>query len=91
MLHKVCLNMKSTRSRGHRWPPEPYYTPSEVAAELNVTPRWVYELLLTGALAGYQPNGRHWRIRPAELRRYRRRPPRRRGPGKGAEPMTRRR
>ena len=53
-------------------PPEPYYTPNEAAEQVDVSPRWIYELLLTGKLAGYQPNGRHWRIRPRELRRYER-------------------
>ena len=54
-------------------PPEPYYTVNEAAAELEVTPRWIYEILLNGRLAGYQPNGRHWRIRPAALQKYRKR------------------
>ena len=58
--------------------PERYFTVSEVAAELHVSARWVYELLTIGELDGHQPNGRHWRIPPAAIRRYRKRHPKRR-------------
>ena len=59
-------------------PPSPYYTVQEAADELDVSCRWIYEILLNGKLEGYQPNGRHWRIRPAALKRYRKHHPKRR-------------
>ena len=49
-----------------------YFTPDEAAEVLNVTRRWIYELLLTGRLGGHQRKG-FWRIRPADIRRYRKR------------------
>ena len=53
-------------------PPEAYYTAPEATKELDCSLRWIYMLLDSGKLAGYQPNGRHWRIRPRDLRRYQR-------------------
>ena len=49
--------------------PEPYFTPDEIAEELDITRRWVYEMLTTGQLDGYQKGG-FWRIPPAALRRF---------------------
>ena len=50
-----------------------YFIPDEAAEELDVTRRWVYHLLDTGRIDGHQKNGRHWRITPASVRRYKRR------------------
>jgi excisionase family DNA binding protein len=43
-----------------------YYTPEEVAGELRVTRRTVYEWLRTGRLPGLRA-GRWWRIRPEDV------------------------
>jgi excisionase family DNA binding protein len=43
-----------------------YYTPEEVAEELRVTRRTVYEWLRTGRLRGLRA-GRWWRIRPEDM------------------------
>jgi excisionase family DNA binding protein len=43
-----------------------YYTPEEVAQELRVTRRTLYEWLKTGRLRGVQV-GRGWRIRPEDV------------------------
>ena len=44
-----------------------YYTPDEVAAELRVTRRTVYEWLKLGRLHGFRA-GRSWRIREEDVR-----------------------
>jgi excisionase family DNA binding protein len=46
-----------------------YYTPKEVARELRVTERTVYEWLTTGRLRGMRA-GTRWRIRPEELEAF---------------------
>ncbi len=51
---------------------EAYFTPEEVAEDLGLSRRWVYEMLWRGELAGYQKY-RAWRIRPAELYAFRKR------------------
>jgi excisionase family DNA binding protein len=43
-----------------------YYTPEEVAGELRVTRRTVYEWLRNGRLRGLRA-GRWWRIRPEDV------------------------
>lgn len=51
---------------------EAYFTPDEVAEDLGLSRRWVYEMLRRGKLAGYHKH-RSWRIRPAELVAFRKR------------------
>src|SRR5688572_1275124 len=46
-----------------------YYTPKEVARELRVTERTVYEWLTTGRLRGMRA-GTRWRIRPEDLEAF---------------------
>jgi excisionase family DNA binding protein len=46
-----------------------YYTPEEVAQELRVTRRSLYEWLKTGRLRGVLV-GRGWRIRPEDVERF---------------------
>ena len=47
-----------------------YFTPDEVAEQLDISRRWVYEMLTTGRLKATQV-GRQWRITPANLRSFR--------------------
>ena len=49
---------------------EAYFTPDEVAQELDISRRWVYDLVTTGRLKAHQV-GRQWRITPANLRNFR--------------------
>jgi excisionase family DNA binding protein len=46
-----------------------YYTPEEVAQELRVTRRTVYEWLTTGRLRGLRAGSR-WRIRPEDVESF---------------------
>jgi excisionase family DNA binding protein len=46
-----------------------YYTPEEVAQELRVTRRTVYDWLTTGRLRGMRAGSR-WRIRPEDVERF---------------------
>lgn len=46
-----------------------YYTPEEVAQELRVTRRTVYEWLTTGRLRGLRAGSR-WRIRPEDMESF---------------------
>jgi excisionase family DNA binding protein len=46
-----------------------YQTPEEVATELKVTRRTIYEWLRTGRLRGVRA-GRGWRIQPEEVQRF---------------------
>jgi excisionase family DNA binding protein len=46
-----------------------YYTPKEVAQELRVTERTVYEWLTSGRLRGMRAGSR-WRIRPEEIEAF---------------------
>jgi excisionase family DNA binding protein len=46
-----------------------YYTPEEVAQELRVTRRTVYEWLTTGRLRGLRAGSR-WRIRPEDVEQF---------------------
>ena len=56
-----------------------YFTPDEVAEELDISRRWVYDLVTTGRLKARQV-GRQWRITPADLRSFRRKWTRRQRP-----------
>ena len=46
-----------------------YYTPKEVAQELRVTQRTIYEWLTTGRLRGMRA-GTRWRIRPEDVQAF---------------------
>jgi excisionase family DNA binding protein len=46
-----------------------YYTPREVAQELRVTERTIYEWLTTGRLRGMRA-GTRWRIRPEDVQAF---------------------
>jgi excisionase family DNA binding protein len=46
-----------------------YYTPKEVAQELRVTERTVYEWLTSGRLRGMRAGSR-WRIRPEDIQAF---------------------
>src|SRR5436189_3766354 len=46
-----------------------YYTPKEVAQELRVTQRTIYEWLTTGRLRGVRA-GTRWRIRPEDVEAF---------------------
>jgi excisionase family DNA binding protein len=46
-----------------------YYTPEEVALELRVTRRTVYEWLTSGRLRGYRA-GTRWRVRPEDVQEF---------------------
>jgi excisionase family DNA binding protein len=46
-----------------------YLTPEQVAEQLGVSIRTVYEWLLAGRLKGLKA-GRLWRIRPADLEEF---------------------
>ncbi len=48
---------------------ERYLTPEEVAEQLRVTRRTVYEWLRRGKLRGLRA-GRWWRIRPADVEAF---------------------
>src|SRR5260370_40901188 len=46
-----------------------YYTPREVAQELRVTERTIYEWLTTGRIRGMRA-GTRWRIRPEDVEAF---------------------